>query len=31
MSDGKPNMVALMEHLAKALVNAPEEVHGRAL
>lgn len=26
MSDGKPNMVALMEHLAKALVNAPEEV-----
>jgi predicted RNA-binding protein YlqC (UPF0109 family) len=26
MSDSKPDMVALMEHLAKALVNAPEEV-----
>jgi len=26
MSDSKPDMVALMEHLAKAVVEAPEEV-----
>ena len=26
MSDGKPDLVALMEHLAKAIVEAPEEV-----
>lgn len=26
MSDGKPNMVALMEILAKAVVEAPDEV-----
>jgi hypothetical protein len=26
MSDGKPNMVALMELLAKAVVDAPDEV-----
>ena len=31
MSDGKPDMVALMEHLAKAIVEAPDEVDGRAL
>jgi predicted RNA-binding protein YlqC (UPF0109 family) len=26
MSDGKPDLVALMEHLAKAIVETPEEV-----
>ena len=26
MSDGKPDMVALVEHLAKAIVDKPEEV-----
>ena len=26
MSDGKADMVALMEHLAKAIVDAPDEV-----
>jgi hypothetical protein len=26
MSDGKPDMVVLMEHLAKAIVDAPDEV-----
>jgi len=26
MSESKPDMVALMEHLAKAIVEAPEEV-----
>jgi predicted RNA-binding protein YlqC (UPF0109 family) len=26
MSDGKPDMVALMENLAKAIVEKPEEV-----
>ncbi len=26
MSDSKPDVVALVEHLAKALVDAPEEV-----
>jgi predicted RNA-binding protein YlqC (UPF0109 family) len=26
MSDGKPDVVALMEHLAKAIVEAPQEV-----
>jgi hypothetical protein len=26
MSDGKPDLVALMEHLAKAIVEVPEEV-----
>jgi len=26
MSDGKPDMVALMEHVAKAIVDAPDEV-----
>jgi predicted RNA-binding protein YlqC (UPF0109 family) len=26
MSDSKPDLVALMEHLAKALVDAPDEV-----
>lgn len=26
MSDGKPDMVALMQHLAKAIVDKPEEV-----
>ena len=26
MSDGKPDMVALMTHLAKAIVDAPDEV-----
>jgi uncharacterized protein len=26
MSDGKPDMVALMSHLAKAIVDAPDEV-----
>jgi hypothetical protein len=26
MSDGKPNMVALMELVAKAIVDAPDEV-----
>jgi len=26
MSDGKPDMVALMAHVAKAIVDAPDEV-----
>lgn len=26
MSDGKPDMVVLVEHLAKAIVDAPDEV-----
>ena len=26
MSDGKPDMVALMTHVAKAIVDAPDEV-----
>ena len=26
MSDGKPDMVALMSHVAKAIVDAPDEV-----
>jgi uncharacterized protein len=26
MSDGKPDMVALMEHVAKAIVDHPDEV-----
>ena len=26
MSDSKPDMIALMEHLAKAIVEAPDEV-----
>ncbi len=26
MSDGKPDMVALMEHVAKAIVDRPDEV-----
>lgn len=30
MPDGKPDVVALMEHLAKAIVEAPEEVSVEA-
>ena len=26
MSDGKPDVVALMEHVARAIVDAPDEV-----
>ena len=31
MADSAPNMVALVEILAKAIVEVPDEVRGRAL